>query len=182
MELWGANLYGNPCRDCGYDWSVTSRQAVRQIAGMPVRFGAVLEGRTGRESHPELSWTAAAYVCHVADNLRNWSERLTGARLTGETAVPGYDPDLLARARGYDRMSAASALWSLEVASDAWCLALEHALEAGVVLEHATRGVQRAEDVARNNAHDATHHLWDVRRILAHTAAPAPRLPEENRR
>jgi hypothetical protein len=36
----------------------------------------------------------------------------------------------------------------------------------GVVLQHATRGAQRAEDVARNNAHDAHHHLWDIDRTL----------------
>jgi hypothetical protein len=35
-----------------------------------------------------------------------------------------------------------------------------------VVLQHATRGAQRAEDVARNNAHDAHHHLWDIDRTL----------------
>ena len=49
----------------------------------------------------------------------------------------------------------------------AWVEAVEAALAAGVVLEHATRGPQQAEDVARNNAHDASHHLWDVGRILA---------------
>ena len=38
--------------------------------------------------------------------------------------------------------------------------------ERQVVLQHATRGPQRAEDVARNNAHDARHHLWDIDRIL----------------
>ncbi|MFC3987986.1 hypothetical protein [Actinoplanes siamensis] len=35
-------------------------------------------------------------------------------------------------------------------------------------LHHVTRGVQRAADVARNNCHDAYHHLWDIRMILAH--------------
>jgi hypothetical protein len=42
----------------------------------------------------------------------------------------------------------------------------EIALARGVVLQHATRGAQRAEDVARNNAHDAHHHLWDIDRTL----------------
>jgi hypothetical protein len=43
---------------------------------------------------------------------------------------------------------------------------VETALASGVVLQHAARGAQRAEDVARNNAHDAHHHLWDIDRIL----------------
>jgi hypothetical protein len=105
-------------------------------------------------------------VSHVADNLRTWSERLTGARTTGATEVPGYDPDLLARARGYNEIALQAALWSLAWASRAWIEAVDDALAVDVVLQHAPRGPQRAEDVARNNAHDAHHHLYDVDRIL----------------
>ena len=36
----------------------------------------------------------------------------------------------------------------------------------------AVRGAQRAEDVARNNAHDAHHHLWDINRTLGPVKAP----------
>ncbi len=80
--------------------------------------------------------------------------------------MPGYDPDLLSRARHYNDVSLAGALWSLRWAVDAWTQSAEVALARGVVLQHATRGAQRAEDVARNNAHDVHHHLWDIDRIL----------------
>jgi hypothetical protein len=50
---------------------------------------------------------------------------------------------------------------------DAWVLATEAALAAGIVLQHASRGTQSSDDVSRNNAHDAYHHLWAVERILA---------------
>lgn len=53
--------------------------------------------RPGVASRPGMG--PAAYVSHVADNLRIWSERLAGARLAGVTGVPGYDQDLLAQAR-----------------------------------------------------------------------------------
>ena len=53
----------------------------------------------------------------MTDNLRTWAERLAGGYLAGDIEVPGYDPDLLAR--------------------------------------------------ARNNTHDAHHHLWDIDRTLA---------------
>ena len=86
--------------------------------------------------------------------------------LAGDLAVPGYDPDLLSRARYYNDVSLAGALWSLRWAVDAWTQSAEAALARGVVLQHATRGTQRAEDVARNNAHDAHHHLWDIDRTL----------------
>jgi hypothetical protein len=61
------------------------------------------------------------------------------ARATGRER----HPDLLAQARRYDDVSL-----------------------AGLVLQHATRGPQRAGDVARNNAHDTHHHLWDIGGIM----------------
>jgi hypothetical protein len=168
MEKWGAVLYGDPCGGCGFDWSLTPREAIGIVEGLPARFRGLLKGRTGRERHPDLAWNPAAYVSHVADNLRNWAERLAGARLSGAVEVPGYDPDLVAQARHYNEIAPAAALWSLERAAVAWSESVTAALEDGVVLEHATRGAQRAEDVARNNAHDGYHHAWDVERILEH--------------
>ncbi|MEU4680145.1 hypothetical protein [Micromonospora sp. NPDC023737] len=167
MEKWGANLYGQPCRGCGFDWELTPAEAVAAVRAMPDAYAKRLADATGRETHPELTWTSAAYVSHVTDNLRTWAERLAGGYLAGVRDVPGYDPDLLAQARHYNEISLAGALWSLRWAADAWAEAVEQALASGVVLQHATRGAQRAEDVARNNAHDAHHHLWDVERILA---------------
>lgn len=166
-ELWGRARYGDPCRECGYDWSITSEEAVTLVAAVPGRYAALLDGKDASLRHPDLDWTAGAYVCHVTDNLRIWAERLMGAVLGGETDGPGYDENLLARARVYDRVPVAGALWSLRHAADGWVEAVGRALAAGVVLLHAERGEQRASDVARNNAHDAYHHEWDIRRTLA---------------
>jgi hypothetical protein len=167
VERWGADLYGDPCDGCGYDWSVTPHEAIRIVNGLPDRFRELLDGCTGQERHPDLAWGPTAYVCHVADNLRTWAEGLAaGVRLSAEVAVPGYDPDLLAEARRYHKIASAAALWSLERAEDTWSEVVTVALGHGVVLQHTARGIQRAEDVARNNAHDASHHLWDIQRIL----------------
>lgn len=108
------------------------------------------------------------YVCHVADNLRQWAERVAGAMESGDGRVGGYDPDALAAARRYDEVSLAGAMWALQQSSAAWVQVLTAAVDADVVLSHATRGEQRAADVASNNAHDAHHHAWDIGRILAH--------------
>jgi hypothetical protein len=167
VEQWGAALYGNPCRECGFGWELTPEQAIASVREVPGAYAARLAGATGRERHPDLAWTAAAYVCHVTDNLRTWAERLAGGYLAADLAIAGYDPDLLSQARRYDEVSLAGALWSLRWAAIAWSEAAETALAAGLVLQHATRGAQRAEDVARNNAHDARHHLWDIARIVA---------------
>lgn len=166
METWGTGLYGDPCRGCGFGWSSSPGEAIRIVEELPARCRTLLAGHTGYERHPDLAWTPAAYVSHITDNLRSWAERLAGARLSGAVDVPGYDPDLVAQARHYNEIAPAAALWSLERAVDAWVESVTDALEVGVVLQHATRGVQRAEDVARNNAHDGHHHVRDIERIL----------------
>ncbi|MCU7822105.1 DinB family protein [Kitasatospora sp. DSM 101779] len=169
METWGAALYGDPCAACGFAWSATPAECVGTVGELPRRFRELLDGRTGRERHPELEWTPAAYVSHVTDNLRIWAERLAGARLAGAAEVGGYDPDLVARGRRYLEIAPAAALWSLDRAVQAWTESVTAAVEAGTVLQHATRGPQAAEVIARNNAHDGHHHVHDVRRILHHT-------------
>ncbi len=165
MEQWGANLYGNPCRECGFDWSLTPEQAVTVVRAVPGSYKAWLAGATGRERHPDLAWSATGYVCHVTDNLRIWAERLAGGYLAADLAIADYEPDLLSQGRRYDEVSLAGALWSLRWAATAWTEAAEKALAVGLVLQHAARGRQRAEDVARNNAHDTHHHRWDIGRI-----------------
>jgi hypothetical protein len=119
VERWGADLYGDPCRECGFGWGLSPAQAIAWMRAAPDAYAGRLAGATGRERHPDLAWTTAAYVSHVTDNLRTWAERLAGGYLAGDLEVPGYDPDLDLLAR------------------------------------------------ARNNTHDAHHHLWDIDRTLA---------------
>ncbi|MGO4427299.1 hypothetical protein AB4Z54_53490, partial [Streptomyces sp. MCAF7] len=125
-------------------------------------------------SPPELGWNIAAYVSHATDSLRNSSERLAGARLSESCSLPGYDQDLLGRARFYNDLALACALWSLERAADAWVDSASAALEAHVVLEHTERGIQRAEDVAHKNARDGAQYAWDIRQILMYVDTAAP--------
>lgn len=171
-ETWGAARFGDPCRECQFVWELGPRDAVLLVERMPERFAAAVVGASGQERHPDLGWDVTGYVAHVGDNLRNWAERVTGARLSGDPHVAGYSPDALAVARTYDQIRLPAALWTLGWSVSAWSEALDAALDAGVVLEHATRGAQRAEDIARNNAHDAFHHLWDVERTLAAVGRP----------
>lgn len=166
MERWGAALYGDPCRECAYDWSIEPEACLALVAGVPARYAGLLTDLDGSQRHPDLDWTAGAYVCHVVDNLRIWAERVAGAALGGGRAVPGYDENLLATARNYPLVPLAGALWSLNRSTRDWRDALTLGLASGVVLEHAGRGKQRAADVARNNAHDAYHHGRDIQRSV----------------
>ncbi len=166
MQAWGAARYGDPCRECGFEWRLDPADAVGLVADIPDAYDERLADATGRERHPDLDWSVTAYVCHATDNLRIWAERLAGAVDGEDLTVAGYDADALAAARRYPDVSLAGALWSLRWAAEAWVEIADEALTDQVVLDHDERGPQRAQDVARNNAHDAYHHLWDVSRIL----------------
>ncbi|KOX12379.1 hypothetical protein [Nocardiopsis sp. NRRL B-16309] len=172
VEEWGADLYGDPCAECGFEWSLGPWEAVRVVEELPVRFAQVLAGCTGRERCAESVWGPAAYVGHVGDDLRIWAERLAGAWLSGEVEVGGYDPDLLARARGYEGLALSGALWSLERAVADWRESAVSALRAGVVLRHAARGARRAVDVVLDNAHHGHHHVRDVGRVVGRDVPP----------
>jgi SAM-dependent methyltransferase len=159
-------LYGDPCRACGFDWSLTPAEAVRWVSGWGARLAATTAAADGSERRPGGGWSVGEYVCHVGDNLRQWAERLQSALLAQQVRVAGYNPDALAEARGYGALPLAVAAWSSELAAASWVEVVSRALDAEVTLWHATRGPQRAADVARNNCHDAYHHLWDIRQIL----------------
>jgi len=78
MSDWGPSLYGDPCRECGFDWNLSVAEGTRQVAVLPAAFAEALSGASGNERHPDLTWSTSAYVSHVADNLRIWTERLMG--------------------------------------------------------------------------------------------------------
>jgi hypothetical protein len=125
-----------------------------------------LAGSDGTERRSASSWDARGYVCHVGDNLRIWAERLVAAVDVPDLAIGAYDADLLATARNYGAIPLRGALWSLQRAVDAWLAAIQVAGPAEIVLLHPERGRLHLADVMSTNAHDAFHHLFDVRRSL----------------
>jgi hypothetical protein len=167
-ESWGPDRFGDPCRECGLDWSFDADAAVAMVVGIPDAYESAIGTADGALRHPQLGWPLGGYVCHVADNLHIWAQWLAGAALRNEAAVPGYDEVLLSEARYYTRIPVGGALWQLRQATHSWQQAVAAARAAGVVLAHETRGPQSASDVVRSNAHDAYHHGWDIGRILAH--------------
>src|SRR5437899_391948 len=90
------------------------RSTAAVLTGIATRYGELLAGRDGNDRTAELTWSAKAYVWHVADNVRIWSERLAGLAIAGDAAVHPYDADLLAAARCYETLPLIGGLWSLE--------------------------------------------------------------------
>jgi len=162
MSDWARVTYGDPCRECGYRWSLSDEEATAIVAGLPERYAALLAGSDGSQRHPDLSWPAGSYVSHVADNLRIWAERLAAAALGADRPTSGYHTNDLSRAREYDSLPLQGALWSLRRAIGDWQEAVGIADAAEVVLDHHERGRQTVSEVVRTNAHDGYHHAWDI--------------------
>jgi hypothetical protein len=165
MDRWAGALYGDPCRDCSFAFSIGLDESLAYVAGVPDEFAVLLVDAAGSERHPDLSWSVGSYVCHVADNLHIWAERLAGST-AGAKVVAGYNENLLATARSYAEVPLAAALWSLGRARGDWQAAVAEVPHEGIVVVHRERGEMHLEDVARGVAHDAFHHAWDIRRSL----------------
>jgi hypothetical protein len=168
----GRRKYGEPCRECGYTWSIEAADAEMLVAGVPARLTVLLTGARGDERHPTLTWSVTSYVAHIGDNLRIWAERLAGVAVGGSTAIATYDDNKLAAARNYEALSLPGVLWTLERSTRDWLDAVRLA-PPDLEMIHPERGHISRDDIIRNNAHDAVHHLWDIERSLAHRS-PLP--------
>lgn len=166
-NAWWRARYGDPCRECGFDWSRAPEDVIVEVETLPERFTALLDGRTGDERPPGATWSAKAYVFHVADNLRVFAERLEGVFAGAPDTLAAYDQDQLAAARDYEAMSVQSALWSVRDAVAGWASASRQALARPArTYRHAERGVLTAAEITRGPGHDAVHHCFDVTRAM----------------
>ncbi|MBV9660593.1 MAG: maleylpyruvate isomerase N-terminal domain-containing protein [Acidimicrobiales bacterium] len=165
MSGWGSQIYGDPCRECGFSWGISRRGAEVVIAGLPDRLVSPLGKATGTERNQALTWTVTGYVAHLGDNLGIWAERVVGITLGAPPFVAAYDQDELARARRYDTLRLQGVFWSLRRAVDGWLAAFAMA-PPELVMTHPDVGTLTLVDVARSNAHDASHHEWDIARSL----------------
>lgn len=166
MDNWGAPLYGDPCRECGFTWTNGLEATVAMMSGLPDSIDDVVAGATGTERLPELGWNVSAYIAHMTDNTRIWAERMIAVATGADAHVVPYDPDLLAEARRYNEVALNGVQWSLRVAVESWLPAVEEAEATGVVILHSERGAMEISDVVAANAHDSHHHRWDLKRIL----------------
>jgi hypothetical protein len=166
VDSWGAPLYGDPCRECGFAWATGQAGSIRVMRDMPDGIEGILSDATGMERLPDLGWNVCGYLAHMTDNTRIWAERLVAVARGADPHVVPYDPDLLAEARHYNEIALEGATWSFRIAVVHWLAAVEEAEPAGVVMLHSERGAMALSDVVVSNAHDASHHRWDLQRIL----------------
>jgi hypothetical protein len=168
MSVWGRETFGDPCRVCGFDWSMSEPDARALIESAPERYTDLIGDSDGRDRHPDLEWTTGGYVCHVADSLRVWAERLANVALADAGPVAEYNQEELAVARSYGTVGVRGALWSLGRAAGDWQAALQLADGSELVMTHSELGKMTIRDVTLIRAHDVHHHAQDVQRSLGH--------------
>ncbi len=151
MELWGAQLFGDPCRDCGFDWSITAPLALAFIEQMPLRDRPSPCNAPATSGLPPPPGVFQGTCATLPTTLEFWPSGLQGTFRSNDREISGHDPDDLATARRYESIPLSSALWSLEISCNAWVETLKSALNQQVELRHSFRGLQRAEDIGRNH-------------------------------
>lgn len=167
MNEWGVRTWGQPCRECGFSWSISADEGISAMSEVPERFREAVGQSDGTAVGPSLTWSVTAYVCHVADNLRIFAERLVGVARGAAPVVVAYEQDELAAAHHYEGVALQGALWSLDRAVSDWLAAVDIGRQAKVEFLHPERGPFGWADVVSSNLHDALHHEHDIRRTLA---------------
>lgn len=149
------------CPDCGFDWSIDAADALRVIASSPDRFEATLAGKDGMERQSDGSWNATAYLWHLTDLIRSWTERWVQIGEAPGSRLVGWDPDELAEVRGYRSLPTSAGLWALRSAVETF-VDVTDTLAPDTPFEHGDWGPGDVADGLRWLGHEFHHHQRDV--------------------
>ena len=167
MSKWGIETFGDPCRGCGFRWSITAADAAEIVDDAPRRFGDLALEARGSARRADLGWSVSGYICHVGDSIRIWAERIATVALGNNGPIALYDQDLLATARHYDDVGIRAALWSLSRAVEDWNASMALVGAGPFEMNHSEVGQMSLADVILIRAHDVVHHAWDVERTIS---------------
>ena len=165
----GAQLWGEPCSECGYSWTTSYEDALDHVAAAPTRFGHLIMGHEEQAmTKPQPGvWSPSGYVWHTSDWFRIRGQRIYA--LDNDPLykfVPlGVEQDELGTIFKYDELPPRAGLWSLEWAAN---LFLSAARDAARDLEfNAQDGTHwSVEELVVWVGHESVHHELDVRRGL----------------
>jgi hypothetical protein len=155
-----------PSDDCGFDWSTPPLACLRIIGELPAQARAVLEpaGEAARRRPDPTTWSSHEYLWHLVDAFRISAEWIHDVRVLDQSTHYQPDNDKLADGRHYANLSLETGLWSLEQATR---LFIQEAAmtDPTRVCHYADWKDVTAGDIMSFLAHEAVHHLWDIRRF-----------------
>lgn len=152
---------GAGCAACGLRWDVAPDAALASIAAAPDRYAALLSGADGMAPADDGGWNATAYVWHLVDLARGWSERWAQIEAAPGSLLVAWDPDVLAEARSYRRLPTSAALWALPESVATFVRATRR-VGMRAAFDHAEWGPGCVGDAVVWLAHEFTHHQLDV--------------------
>lgn len=160
------------CRECGFDWTPAASSPADSITTISNSTDHMLElvADPVRSADPmalpdDGSWNATAYLCHLTDLARGWSERWAQLAADPGSTLVGWDPDVLAAARGYTQLPTAAATWALRTSVDTF-VGASRRIPHDVAFAHDDWGAGDVADALLWVAHEFHHHELDVRRRL----------------
>lgn len=149
------------CPTCGWNWSASPTDALAAIAAAPSRYAELLDDRDGMIAAADGGWNATAYIWHLTDLARSWSERWVQVQATPGSLVAGWDPDVLAEARNYRALPTSAAMWAFGEAVTSFVARCGH-VDVVATFEHGEWGTGSVADGIRWLGHEFVHHQLDV--------------------
>lgn len=153
--------YGDPCRECGFVWTLDLRTARDLVEGADARLAVLRDFPATTPVLPRGTWGAAGYVAHLADSVRIWAGRLAATSLDPAAAIVTYEEGALGAIMGYASASIEGSLWTLTRAIGDWKAARSLA-GCGVHLDHPEQGLLTVDEVQAILAHEVHHHSKDL--------------------
>jgi hypothetical protein len=152
------------CPECGYSWAQPVDEAVAVVAGLPAGIERVVDlgSPAVRRVPAPGTWSQGAYIWHLVDVMSIGIERLWTIADDPAEGLRCWDENALAEVRQYERQSPVVGLRALRAAVDRWVEAARE-VDPDAAVTHEADGTMTAADVIRRNAHEAVHHLRDIR-------------------
>jgi hypothetical protein len=156
------------CAECGFAWDIPVAESLRVIEQLPqaVRDTIATGGHLLFERPSPQVWSPNEYIWHLADIFRLGAEWLHDICVLDHPTHYAVDMDALADVRGYSRLSLQTGLWSLEQLCSLFIAQAAVTPPERTCYYHDWQDVTAAQVVAFLT-HEAVHHLFDLRRILA---------------
>jgi hypothetical protein len=163
------------CGECGF---VYEELRVERVADTLRAFGpsyrdalADVDAQLAAERIEPTVWSALEYAAHLRDVFLVQRERVVLARVVERPSLAPMSRDERVELCRYASQPLEDVLGQLAMAADLCALVFEGLApsdwDSEVIYNWPTTAVRDLRWVGRNTVHEGTHHLGDVRRVLA---------------